>query len=532
MSISFFNLREQQEMPEAYQRFTDKTPNWGADKAISYGRKKGYKEVGVCGYGKIDGIVLFGLDAGDKAYVGKEAKVKSGQTVFRYATRTTIAGDIFPLVKIDTQKGLLYHLSQRSSEGEIEHAEFETKSTKLRYLRILESSDIKESVVELEEEFQGTPAEVANLKKLQKAYSSVNKIDPSSSTYKKMEKLIDGMSKDQLKGLALAKIKFLSMMAATKLRYKHDIKLPFGDYWSGSESVDHTIDEAVSDWTVTVTKPVNKLKKGDAQKVKARSAFEAINKAMKLWGDPALKAAPMNSFSVTKESVDENLRSDIAKIASKYPEGSDVKVKGKSVKVLSHGKDFLVVSTGKSTMNVNLKDVTKESVDEKVITFTNGHRPDPKYTWKLMIDGEVEGEYQSLPQVKSIVKNRQKIKGIPRKFEITRHPRKKLAGPKGKLPESVDEKVKKQKNIDVDSPENQKNMKDGKSHFRYSSANKKHVQWVPKGKLPESVNLEEGKMKEFHAMVKKGMTAAQIAKKIGMKEKDVAEFMKGMDESV
>jgi hypothetical protein len=32
-------------------------------------------------------------------------------------------------------------------------------------------------------------------------------------------------------------------------------------------------------------------------------------------------------------------------------------------------------------------------------------------------------------------------------------------------------------------------------------------------------------------MVKKGMTAAQIAKKIGMKEKDVAEFMKSMDET-
>jgi hypothetical protein len=62
--------------------------------------------------------------------------------------------------------------------------------------------------------------------------------------------------------------------------------------------------EAVSDWTVTVKKPVNKLKKGATQKVKARSAFEAINKAVKLWGDPALKMAPMNSFSITKESVD------------------------------------------------------------------------------------------------------------------------------------------------------------------------------------------------------------------------------------
>ena len=48
----------------------------------------------------------------------------------------------------------------------------------------------------------------------------------------------------------------------------------------------------------------------------------------------------------------------------------------------------------------------------------------------------------------------------------------------------------------------------------------------------ESVDLEEGKMKEFHAMVKQGMTAAQIAKKIGMKEKDVADFMKNMKESV
>ena len=64
------------------------------------------------------------------------------------------------------------------------------------------------------------------------------------------------------------------------------------------------LDEAVADWTVTVAKPVNKLKKGDEKKVKARSAFEAINKAMKLWGDPSLKAAPASSFKVTKESVE------------------------------------------------------------------------------------------------------------------------------------------------------------------------------------------------------------------------------------
>ena len=64
---------------------------------------------------------------------------------------------------------------------------------------------------------------------------------------------------------------------------------------------DEELEEAVDNWVVTVAKPVNKLKKGAEQKVKARSAFEAINKAMKLWGDPALKAAPMNSFSIQKE---------------------------------------------------------------------------------------------------------------------------------------------------------------------------------------------------------------------------------------
>ena len=44
--------------------------------------------------------------------------------------------------------------------------------------------------------------------------------------------------------------------------------------------------------------------------------------------------------------------------------------------------------------------------------------------------------------------------------------------------------------------------------------------------------LEEGKMKDFHDMVNKGMSAAQIAKKIKMPVKDVADFMKGMKEDM
>ena len=73
------------------------------------------------------------------------------------------------------------------------------------------------------------------------------------------------------------------------------------------------IREAMSTWTVTVQKPVNKLKKGDKQVVKARSAFEAINKAMKLWKDPALKAASADSFKITKEGLDEASDPKVAK---------------------------------------------------------------------------------------------------------------------------------------------------------------------------------------------------------------------------
>jgi len=132
-------------LEEAFQQFLDKSPsNWGEDKVVAYGEKKGHKVIGVVGTGKVDGIVLFGLDAGDKKYVGKEAKVKTGQTVFRYATRNSMAGDLFPLIKIDVKRGLMYHLTQASSSGDIDHAEFESRSVKLKYLRFAATANLRD----------------------------------------------------------------------------------------------------------------------------------------------------------------------------------------------------------------------------------------------------------------------------------------------------------------------------------------------------------------------------------------------------
>jgi len=177
-------------LDEAYQQFLDKSPsNWGEEKVVAYGEKKGHKVIGVVGTGKVDGIVLFGLDAGDKKYVGKEAKVKTGQTVFRYATRNSMAGDLFPLIKIDVKRGLMYHLTQASSSGDVDYAEFESRSVKLKYLRFAATANLrditgfdpgfgsmKESVEEGKKPVsQMTPAEKAADAKRRKEYNAFQK---------------------------------------------------------------------------------------------------------------------------------------------------------------------------------------------------------------------------------------------------------------------------------------------------------------------------------------------------------------------
>lgn len=131
-------IKEEVALDEKYQQFTDKTPNWGEGEALTYGRKKGYKEVAVMGDGKgVHAMVLFALNAEDKKFV-RGANVKSGESVFRYTTKISIAGDIFPLVKVNIAKGIFYPLTQESSDGSIETAKFETRGVKLKFFRSLE----------------------------------------------------------------------------------------------------------------------------------------------------------------------------------------------------------------------------------------------------------------------------------------------------------------------------------------------------------------------------------------------------------
>ena len=53
---------------------------------------------------------------------------------------------------------------------------------------------------------------------MRKAYGTLSGMNPSSPTYKKFIKFLDKLPKDQLKQLANAKIKFVSMLAKNRLR--------------------------------------------------------------------------------------------------------------------------------------------------------------------------------------------------------------------------------------------------------------------------------------------------------------------------
>ena len=70
------------------------------------------------------------------------------------------------------------------------------------------------------------------------------------------------------------------------------------------------LDEQFSSWDVTVTKPINKLKKGQQRTVKARTAGEAMKKAASAMGEPTLGGANLEvkrSAGMSEETDDVEL---------------------------------------------------------------------------------------------------------------------------------------------------------------------------------------------------------------------------------
>ena len=136
-------MREEYELMEApFEINYDDSPNWGEEAAIKYGRSEGYREFGVVGAGPSFSMVLFQLNSFDKKYT-KDIKLKSGETIFRYTSRGTVVGKMMPLVKININRGLLYFLTDESSNGEIDEPVFKTKSMKLKFVRLLTAKHAK-----------------------------------------------------------------------------------------------------------------------------------------------------------------------------------------------------------------------------------------------------------------------------------------------------------------------------------------------------------------------------------------------------
>ena len=152
----------------------------------------------------------------------------------------------------------------------------------------------------------------------------------------------------------------------------------------------------MSTWTVTVQKPVNKLKKGDKQVVKARSGFEAINKAMKLWKDPALKAASADSFKITKEGLEEEIKNQKIKKGDKVLH-KDKGSRGSVVKSNTNGTVDVLWKFSKSTTTISTDKIIKESVelDEAAGKMKRNpaidNNPDVKAARKAHADGTWDG---------------------------------------------------------------------------------------------------------------------------------------------
>ena len=88
----------------------------------------GYKEIGenfAGNFGTKDNVFGFELES-----IGRDE-----EGIFRYHTDTTRIGGISPLIKINFERSLVYFLTQRAHEEDVE--EFESRGVQMTFLNIM-----------------------------------------------------------------------------------------------------------------------------------------------------------------------------------------------------------------------------------------------------------------------------------------------------------------------------------------------------------------------------------------------------------
>ena len=141
----------------------------------------------------------------------------------------------------------------------------------------------------------------AQIETLRKQYSTLKTVNPTGPAWKKVTKFLEARTEKELKGIALAKIKFISQTASDMLKRKHGVKLKFSDTFA--ESVE--FNESISD-LMEANLPINMLMPGliDGSKSYKQAAKEIVKDAWRaLTGKQKSVIAKVHKLTQTDDEL-------------------------------------------------------------------------------------------------------------------------------------------------------------------------------------------------------------------------------------
>ena len=246
----------------------------------------------------------------------------------------------------------------------------------------------------------------AQLGKLKKAYSTVSTVDPSSSSYKKLTKMIKSQDKNALTQIAKAKVNFVSQIAATELRRAHNIKLKASEFMEEiemNESEFKTVrGKDGKNYDVKISMDGKKFKFRVTNKTGNIGAFKVISlgQAAKLFENLE------ELVDITEESGIELARKIVDR--KQHMKGIDLTTAGLILqvydKVNDKNKAKMEKMSGKQLASVVYKMLSKEEVQEE----------HDMYGYKLFKE-EVELEEATGKEIAALMKKSKTMKGFAAK---------------------------------------------------------------------------------------------------------------------
>tara|TARA_B100001094_G_scaffold281089_1_gene292318 strand:- start:1420 stop:4218 length:2799 start_codon:yes stop_codon:yes gene_type:complete len=246
----------------------------------------------------------------------------------------------------------------------------------------------------------------AQLGKLKKAYSTVSTVDPTSSSYKKLTKMIKSQDKEALTQIAKAKVNFVSQIAATELRRSHNIKLKASEFMEEiemNESEFKTVrGKDGKNYDVKISMDGKKFKFRVTNKTGNIGAFKvmSLGQAAKLFEnlEELVDITEENGIELARKIVDRK----------QHMKGIDLTTAGLILqvydKVNDKNKSKMEKMSGKQLASVVYKMLSKEEVQEE----------HDMYGYKLFKE-EVELEEATGKEIAALMKKSKTMKGFAAK---------------------------------------------------------------------------------------------------------------------